>query len=104
EPEGTCNRAPAHGIGVTPDGSSIWVCSRLNGDVYGYSLPDLEYLGGVKAGSHPDWITFSPDSRYAYAANGGSDDVSVIDIQQVKEANRIDVLPAPKRYIPATLH
>lgn len=102
-PEGTYNRAPAHGIGVAPDGKTLWVCSRLNGHVYGYSLPDLKPLGGVQVGSHPDWITFSPDSKFAYAANGDSDDVSVIDIAAVKEVARIPVNEAPKRNITAVL-
>ncbi len=102
-PEGTYNRAPAHGIGVSPDGSTLWVCSRLNGHVYGYSLPDLELIGGVEVGDHPDWITFSPDSRFAYAANGGSDDVSVIDIKAVREVARVSVDKAPKRNITAVL-
>lgn len=93
------NGAPAHGIGVSPDQKTLWVCSRQNGHVYAYSLPDLNYLGGVEVGSHPDWITFSPDSRFAYAANGASDDVSVIDIQELKEVARIKVGSAPKRNI-----
>jgi YVTN family beta-propeller protein len=97
--EGPFNAAPAHGIGVAPDQQTLWVCSRLNGHVYAYSLPDLEYIGGVPVGSHPDWITFSPDSRYAYAANGHSDDVSVIDIAKVEEIERIKVGSAPKRNI-----
>jgi len=102
-PEGTYNRAPAHGIGVTPDGSSVWICSRLNSRVYGYSLPDLKLIGAVEVGDHPDWITFSPDSQFAYAANGGSNDVSVIDIKAVKEVTRIPVDNAPKRNITVTL-
>ena len=101
--EGTYNRAPSHGIGVTPDGKSLWACSRLNGRVYAYSLPDLKLIGEVKVGDHPDWITFSPDSKFAYAANGGSNNVSVIDIAAVKEVTRIAVGKAPKRNITATL-
>src|SRR5688572_7694784 len=101
--EGTYNRAPAHGIGVAPDSKTLWVCSRLNGHVYGYSLPDMKLLGGVPVGDHPDWITFSPDSKFAYAANGGSDDVSVIDIAALKEVERIKVGSAPKRNITAIL-
>jgi YVTN family beta-propeller protein len=97
--EGPFNAAPAHGIGVAPGQNSLWVCSRLNGHVYAYSLPDLEYLGGVPVGSHPDWITFSPDGRFAYAANGHSDDVSVIDVAKVEEVERIGVGSAPKRNI-----
>ncbi len=101
--EGTYNRAPSHGIGVAPDGHTLWVCSRLNGHVYAYSLPDLKLLGAVKVGSHPDWLTFSPDSRFAYAANGDSNNVSVIDIKALKEVARIPVREAPKRNITAII-
>lgn len=97
------NAAPAHGIGVTPDQRTLWVCSRMNGKVYAYSLADMRLLGGVKVGSHPDWITFSPDSRFAYVANGASDDVSVIDVSELKEVTRIPVGSAPKRNITAIL-
>jgi YVTN family beta-propeller protein len=97
------NSAPAHGIGVAPDQKTLWVCSRWNGKVYGFSLPDLEPLGEVKVGSHPDWLSFSPDSRYVFAANGASNDVSVIDISAVKEVKRIPVGNAPKRNIMARL-
>lgn len=102
-PEGTYNRAPSHGIGVAPGGRTLWVCSRLNGHVYAYSLPDLKLIGAVPVGSHPDWITFSPDGKFAYAANGDSDDVSVIDIAAAKEIKRIAVGEAPKRNITAVL-
>jgi len=100
---GPFNAAPAHGIGVAPDGQTLWVCSRLNGYVYAYSLPDLAYLGGVAAGNHPDWLTFSPDSEFVYVANGGSDDVSIIDINALEEVVRLPVGSAPKRNIAAVL-
>ncbi|MGP1609816.1 MAG: YncE family protein, partial [Burkholderiales bacterium] len=94
---GPYTRAPAHGIGVAPDGKTLWVCSRMNGRVYAYSLPALELLGGVEVGSHPDWVTFTPDSRFAYVANGHSNDVSVVDIAGMREVVRLPVGEAPKR-------
>lgn len=100
---GPYTRAPAHGIGVTPDMLTLWVCSRMNSRVYAYALPSLEYIGEVEVGSHPDWVTFSPDSRFAYVANGDSNDVSVIDIQGLTEIKRIPVGDAPKRNITAIL-
>jgi YVTN family beta-propeller protein len=75
----------------------------MNGHVYAYSLPGLEYLGGVDVGSHPDWLTFSPDSKFVYVANGHSDDVSVVDIAAMQELKRIAVGQAPKRNITAIL-
>lgn len=95
--------APAHGIGVAPDQQTLWVCSRMNGFVYAYSLPGLDFLGGVDVGSHPDWLTFSPDSRFVYVANGHSDDVSVVDINAMEELMRVPVGKAPKRNITAIL-
>jgi len=44
--EGRVN-TPAHGIGVAPDGKSLWVNSTLANAVFEYSLPDLELLGHV---------------------------------------------------------
>jgi YVTN family beta-propeller protein len=93
------NDAPAHGIGVSPDQKTLWVCSRLNGRVYGYRLEDMSLIADIKVGSHPDWLTFTPDSRFVYVANGHSNDVSVIDTQELREVARIPVGNAPKRNI-----
>ena len=38
----------------------------------------------IKAGSHPDWITFSPDGEFAYAANAHSNDVTVIAVDSME--------------------
>src|SRR6516162_1127452 len=37
--------APSHGIGVAPDGKSLWVTSIPNNAVYVYSLADLKLIG-----------------------------------------------------------
>ena len=39
----------------------------------------------------------TPDGRYLYAANAGSNNVSVIDTQKMTEVARIRVGQAPKR-------
>ena len=97
----TLQGSPSHGIGVTPDGKSLWVCSKMNGFIYGYSLPDLKLLGGVHVGDHPDWLTFTPDSKMVYVANAGSNSVSAVDIVARKEVARIPVGQVPKRNITA---
>ena len=95
--------APAHGIKITPDGTSLWSTSKINGSVYAYSLPDLEPLGGVKVGVVPDWLTFTPDSRHLYVANAHSNTVSVIDVAAREEVEVIQVGQVPKRNITARL-
>jgi YVTN family beta-propeller protein len=95
--DSTYNGAPAHGIGVAPDGKTLWSTSRMNSHVYVYSLPDLELLAGVPTGTDPDWVAFTPDSRLAYIANAVSNTVSVIDMQTLEEVTQIPVGKGPKR-------
>ena len=95
--------SPAHGIGVTPDGKTLWVNSKMNSYVYVYSLPDLKLLGGVHVGDHPDWLTITPDSKTVYVANAGSNSVSAVDVASRKEVARIPVGQVPKRNITVQL-
>jgi YVTN family beta-propeller protein len=95
--------SPSHGIGVAPDGKTLWVNSKVNSHVYAYSLPDLKLLGGVHVGDHPDWLTFTPDSTRVYVANAGSNSVSAVDVATRKEITRIPVGQVPKRNITAVM-
>lgn len=89
--------APSHGIGITPDGKSLWVNSSIAKGVFIYSLPDLKVSGYVPTGAVPDWITFTPDGKTIYIANSGANSVSAIDIASRKEIARIPVGEVPKR-------
>ena len=48
--KGPFNASPSHGLGVAPDGKTLWVTSRPNAKVYVYSLPDLTLLGSADLG------------------------------------------------------
>jgi YVTN family beta-propeller protein len=100
---GPFNGSPSHGIGVAPDGKTLWVTSRTNQRVYVYSLPDVKLLGEVPVGKRPDWLTFTPDSKTVYVSTGGANSTSAIDIASRKEVARITVGEDPKRVITATL-
>lgn len=89
--------SPSHGLARTPDGRTLWVASKPSNSLFAYSLPDLELQGRVKVGHHPDWLVVTPDSRYVYASNVGSNTVSVVDRQTMKEITQIPVGQAPKR-------
>jgi YVTN family beta-propeller protein len=93
----------SHGMAVTADNSMLVVDSRLNSAVYVYSLPDLSLLGSVDVGIAPDWVTLTPDGKTAYVANAGSNDVSVVDLHELREVTRIPVGQVPKRNITAML-
>ena len=98
--KGPFNASPSHGIGVSPDGRTLWVTSRPNARVYTYSLPDLKLLpGAVDLGGRPDWVTFTPDSKLLYIATENTDSVVVIDVAVRKEVTRVKVGRSPKRNI-----
>ena len=89
--------APAHGLGVTPDGKKLFATSKWYGQLYAYELPSLKPIGSVHVGQHPEWVTFSPDGRFVYSAVAGDNAVSVVDTATLKEIARIPVGQVPKR-------
>lgn len=95
--------SPSHGIGITPDGKTLWATSKWYGYVFAYSMPDLKLLGGVPVGEDPDWLTFTPDSKSLYVACAGSNFVAVVDVKSTKVVTRIPVGFVPKRNITAVL-
>ena len=88
---------PGHGLIVTPDGTALWFASRIDSSVYGWSLPDLQFLGGVHVGASPQWITPTPDSRFIYVSVVGSNETVVVDVKARQQVARIPVGQAPKR-------
>jgi YVTN family beta-propeller protein len=99
---------PSHGIGVAPNGKTLWVNSVLANAVFEYSLPDLRLLGHValpqvkrqgkaSSGAVPEWITFTPDSGTVYVSNSAARSLSAIDTQTLKEIAQIPVGEVPKR-------
>ncbi len=89
--------APAHGLGVAPNGRSIWSTSKVYGHAYVYSLPDLKAIGHVFAGQHPEWVAFTPDSQTAYIGAAGDNATFAIDVDSLREVARIPVGQVPKR-------
>src|SRR6266550_3374987 len=106
---------PSHGIGVAPDGKSLWVNSTLANAVFKYSLPELKLagysalpvvqtLGHSPTGAVPEWITFTPDSEIIYVSNSGAGSVSAIDTKSLKAVAVIAVGEVPKRINTLALH
>jgi YVTN family beta-propeller protein len=108
ETDGDRATAPSHGIGVAPDGKTLWVTSIPNNAVYVYSLPDLGLKGEValpslKLREHglisavANWVTFTPDSKTIYVSNAGLRSVSAIDTKSMKLIAVVPVGEVPKR-------
>ena len=99
---------PSHGIGVSPDGKSLWINSTLANAVFKYSLPELQLIGysalpviqpldRPPSGAVPEWIAFTPDSERVYISNSGARSVSVIDAKTLKQVAVVPVGEVPKR-------
>lgn len=95
--------APAHGLGVSPDGRTLWSTSKVYGYAYVHALPGLEEIGRVFVGQHPEWLTFTPDGKFVYVAAAGDNTVFVVDTKTMKEVARIPVGQVPKRNATAVL-
>jgi YVTN family beta-propeller protein len=85
-----------HGIGVAPDGKTLWVNSKDAKGVFVYSLPDLKLLGHARTGWLPQWITFTPDSKKVYVSNLMDNAVSVIDAETLKMVAQIPLGQDPE--------
>ena len=79
----------AHGIAVTPDNKTLVANSSINSVVYIYSIPDNKLLGEVPVGHSPNWITLTPDGKFAYVSLAGANSVAVIDIKAAKLVTEI---------------
>ncbi|MCC7243701.1 MAG: hypothetical protein IT180_17400 [Acidobacteria bacterium] len=95
--------APAHGLGVSPDGKTLWSTSKVYSHAYVFSLPDLKPIGTVFVGQHPEWLTFTPDSRFVYIGAAGDNMTYAVNVQTLKEVARIAVGQVPKRNATAVL-
>ncbi|HZA02875.1 MAG TPA: cytochrome D1 domain-containing protein, partial [Hyphomicrobiaceae bacterium] len=100
--------SPSHGIGVAPDGRTLWVTSIPNNAVFVYALdtlkvigeialPDLRVPGHGPIASVPNWVTFTPDSKTIYISNAALRSVTAIDTQTKTIKAVIPVGEVPKR-------
>jgi len=101
--------SPSHGIGVAPDGKTLWVTSLSANAVFVYTLPELKFQGHVALpelklkgfsqplGALPNWVTFTPDSKLIYVSNSGIRSVSAINTTAMKVVANISVGEVPKR-------
>ena len=82
---------------MLPDQSALWYASRLDSRVYAWSLPGLEFLGGIDVGPSPQWLTATPDSQTLYVSMVGSMETVALNTNTHEIVARIPVGFGPKR-------
>jgi YVTN family beta-propeller protein len=92
-----------HGLEVLPDRSAVWASSRLDSRIYGWTLPDLKYIGAVEVGPSANWMTPTPDSKYMYVAISGVDHTLAVDLKKLAIVATIKTGARPARISTAIL-
>jgi hypothetical protein len=92
-----------HGLEVLPDRSAVWASSRLDSRIYGWTLPDLKYIGAVEVGPSANWMTPTPDSRFMYVAISGADYTLAVDLRKLAIVAKIKTGARPARISTAIL-
>jgi len=82
-------------VKVGLDGKSLWVAVGGEGAVALLDLASHQVGVRIPAGQGPHGIAFTPDGKHAYVTNSDSDDVTVIDVAELKVIQTIPVGKAP---------
>ncbi|MHB8529661.1 MAG: YncE family protein [Caulobacteraceae bacterium] len=86
-----------HGLAFTPDHRKLLANGSIGGYVAVYSVPDYRLLGTIKIGDDSNWIAVRADSKIAFISNRGSNTLSVVDLDAMKEIKQIPVGKVPQR-------
>lgn len=78
-----------HGLELSPDEKYLFAAGSIVNMIAVYSQPELKLLKVIPVGEDPNWITFSPDGRFAYVGCRKSNEVSVISVADLREIKRI---------------
>ncbi|AHB49336.1 protein MxaE [Hyphomicrobium nitrativorans NL23] len=90
--------AMPYGAAVTPDGTRVLITHQGGGTVGIFAETDTA-LATVKVGSYPEGVAIGENGKRAYVANWFSDNVSVIDLESMKEVQRIKTPAGPRAVV-----
>ena len=86
-----------HNAIFSPDGKEIWTSQMAmsSGTVLVLNAATLEIAYSINVGNMPSEVSFSSDGKYAFAANGMSDNVTVIDAASKQVIKNVPVGSGP---------
>ena len=90
-----------HGLELRPGDRELWVSSFIGNGLMVYDITGEapRYLTTVAVGDAPNWLTFSPDGKYAYSANAGANSITIVNCETRMALKEIKVGPVPKRLL-----
>lgn len=101
-----------HGLELSPDEKYLLAAGSAGHYVAVYTHPDLKLVKVIPTAKDPNWITFSPDGKFAYIGCRGSNEVSIISMADLSERRvktegegsaRLKVVDVPNRQVPKKL-
>jgi len=88
-----------HGLALRPDQEEVWSTCAENLTIHSIRDPSYPEIHLMELGGKAYWITFSPDSRYAFVALYNKDKVAVIDAKNKQIVGYFPVGNTPKRNV-----
>ena len=94
-------RVPVHGIGLPLGEKEVWVCDANHSlvVVFDITVDPPEQIVQIPTKSHPDWLTFSPDGKYCYVSNPGTNVVQVVEVATHETVKWIDMGKGPEKIV-----
>jgi len=86
-----------HGLAIRPDQTEIWSVCGAGVTVHDLARPGFEEIAHIRLEHKGYWITFSPDSRFAFVAQSDAGRVAVLDAEAKRVVAHLDAGAGPKR-------
>lgn len=88
-----------HGLGVRPDQKEIWSCNVEHNLVHVHDLGRSDYpqIATIEMPGRIYWVSFTPDSRFAYVSVRSDRKVAVVDCQNKQIVKLLEAGREPKR-------
>lgn len=90
-----------HGLELRPGDRELWVTSFIGNGLMVYDITSQppKYVTTVAVGDAPNWLTFSPDGKFAYSANAGASSITIVECDKRTALKEIKVGATPKRLL-----
>lgn len=86
-----------HGLAIRPDQREVWSVCADHVTIHELAVPDFREVTAIRLPAKGYWITFAPDSRYAFIALSEAGRVAMIDTRTRQIATLLAAGNQPKR-------
>lgn len=83
------------GIDFSPDGSTLWVATREDGNLHAIDTATNTIRKTIRAGNFPIRVKVTPDGKRVLVSNAVGGDVAVFDAASYQEVKRIPIGEQP---------